>query len=80
MADRAIEDLFEQYLAKKRETRERVKAETTLKRLRRPPPPLPKVVVVENSEKKNNLRKRKLSPNGYVSHYFQRGCKSSTAR
>ena len=80
MADRAIEDLFEQYLAKKRETRERVKPETTLKILRRPPPPLPKVVVVENSEKKNNLRKRKLSPNGYVSHYFQRGCKSSTAR
>ena len=76
MTDRAIEDLFEQYLEKKRQALQKQKVKS-LKRPR-PPPPLARTTqhpIVRETVKEE--KKQKLSPNAYVSHYFQRGCKTT---
>ena len=81
MTDRAIEDLFEQYLEKKRQALQKQKVKS-LKRPR-PPPPLARTTTTTPTSHQNvretvkEEKKQKLSPNAYVSHYFQRGCKTT---
>ena len=79
MNDRTIEDLLEEYHATKQR---QATAKNTLKRPL-PTPPLPAVQVKQQLKQKKqpiDKKRRKLSPNVYVSHYFQRGCKSNTHR
>jgi len=72
MNNRTIEDLFEAYLATKRQEH----AKNTLKRPL-PTPPLPVKQLEATKKQPVEKKRRKLSPNVYVSHYFQRGCKSN---